>query len=168
MIPFKLNELTSAPIASLRAGEFFYSGGAHGPFDVGLVLKPLNDRPRIMKLTGQDSFRIRVSELRSGGLGSVVPLRLDPTRVRLRIDPRATTAQFDEHKLGYVSIPYDGRPGIRCAYIDLQVEKYMTIALLDGWDVEPCEGRFFAATKWALTYLDDSRAWTDLISYAQE
>ncbi|MEH6417083.1 hypothetical protein [Pseudomonas sp. CGJS7] len=166
MIPFKLNELTSAPVAKLKAGEFFYFGGSHGPWDIGVVLKPLNDRPRIMSLTGEDSFRIKVSEFRSAGLGVVLPLKLDQTRIRLRIDPNgsAEVVQSDELKLGCVSISHDGPAGIRCAYIDMPVERYRTVALLSDWEVEPCEGRFFAAEKWAFTYLDDSNSWVDFFS----
>jgi hypothetical protein len=131
---------------------------------MGVAVAPhLPGQAAFMTLSGPQAFTISSREPRRNST-LVMPLALDQSRLKLRLDPMATFAADTSTAEGKLFLVEGSAPQIGVVYGDLEQQQFQNAVSLGGWSVDRLDPPFMSGfVDWRISYIDSVGEWIDLV-----
>lgn len=159
MLAFDPKELSTKNITDLAPGQLFHYISM-GESRLALSLAPRSAHPIWLNLTGKLQFHLDTFE-RLPARMRVLPLPIPPNEYRIRAD-FSSVMSSEEHRLGALVFASDQKCCVAVRWGDSD-EFDRHVADLDTLDFREQAGVNFRIPRWALSYLDESGQWLDIL-----
>lgn len=156
MLPFDLARTSEQVVGALKPGQLFFH--RHRGV-VALAIRLHGRNAWWLNLTGNKAFQFGEDE---DGQKKVLVPNISVESVKLRVDQSSCTADSSAHRIGQLLFE-DGKAGIAAVWGDRDPEEYRNVMRLDDWSQSDMWQPRYIFDRWALSYLDESSQWVDLV-----
>ena len=161
MLTFQPDKFIACNLSQMNPGNVFFIRET-GQYHLSVLLEASNNNFLFLPMTGKRSFQFQTADV-TRSPPKVLRLPVSTTDLRIRVDHHSGIPDAAEAGLGKLVVCPEHGPCITAEWPGHEDDGYCNALRLSDWSQAQVGTVRFAFQKWALSYLDESNSWVDVI-----
>lgn len=161
MLPHGIKDLRVVELTAVKPGSFFFHIEKSKSVLAVAMVRHDEAKPMWLNLDGPFAFELQETA-KTSYVKRVLVLNV-PDRLQLRIDHTSLVASNEVHQIGRLVVDEEDAACIAAVWPHLEKEGYRNAVALKSWIQTQLGDSRFVFDTWALSYVDDSGQWIDLV-----